>query len=128
MIKGIHHISLLITREKTLNFYKTLGFSEIYRKDRANDSVVLLEGYGVQLEVFIDSRHPVRMTDLNEPLGPRHFALKTDNIEAEIERLKTEMTEKANFVPEFEQVSNDWTGEKYVFFKDPDGNIVELHE
>ena len=48
MMEGIHHISLLISSEKTLEFYKLLGFKESYRKERKNDIVVLLDGYGMQ--------------------------------------------------------------------------------
>lgn len=129
MITGIHHVSLLISSEKALAFYKLLGFREIFRKSRANDTLVLLEGYTMQLEVFVDSRHPYRVIDLNEPLGPRHIALAVNKLEDEIQRLKESFNEKlGDFDPDFQNISTDWTGERYVFFKDPDGNIVELHE
>lgn len=128
MVEGIHHISLLISSEKTLEFYKLLGFQESYRKERKEDIVVLLEGYGVQLEVFVDARHPKRVLDLTEPIGPRHFALKVTDIEDEVGRLKEIFKERLGYDPEFEETSSDWTGERYVFFKDPDGGIVELHE
>ena len=128
MIEGIHHISLLISSEKTLEFYKLLGFQESYRKERKNDTVVLLDGNGMQLEIFVDARHPNRVVDMTEPFGPRHFALKVDDIEAEVSRLKEIFKEQLGYDPEFEEISPDWTGERYVFFKDPDGGIVELHE
>lgn len=127
MIKGIDHISLLISNEHCFDFYKILGFKEVFRKNRANDIIVLLEGFGIQLEIFIDSRHPNRFTDINEPLGCRHFALKVDNIENEVRRL-SELMSAHGFEPQFQDIGNDWVGEKYVFFKDPDGNVVELHE
>ena len=105
-----------------------LGFQESFRKERGNDTVVLLDGYGMQLEVFIDDRHPKRVLDLSEPLGPRHFAIKVDDIEAEISRLKEIFEKQLNYDPEFQEIAADWTGERYVFFKDPDGGVVELHE
>lgn len=128
MITGIHHISLLISSEKSLEFYKILGFEEVYRKERANDTVVILEGFGIQLEVFADTRHPKRVVDITEPLGPRHFALKTDDIETEIGRLEEKFKTELGFEPIFEKVRPDWTGVKYAFFKDSDGNTIELHE
>lgn len=128
MIESVHHISVLISSEKSLDFYKLLGFTECFRKERKNDTVVLLDGYGIQLEIFLDERHPVRVVDVSEPLGPRHFALKVDNVESEMNRIEELLQIKLKFDPKFEDISSDWTGEKYVFFKDPDGNIVELHE
>jgi catechol 2,3-dioxygenase-like lactoylglutathione lyase family enzyme len=67
------------------------------------------------------------VVDLTEPLGPRHVALKVDNIEDEQHRI-TELMKNINFNPIFDTISSDWTGERYVFFHDPDGNVVELHE
>lgn len=128
MIESIHHISILISSENSLDFYKLLGFTEIFRKERSNDIVVLLDGYGIQLEVFIDSRHPARAVDISEPLGPRHFALKVDNVENEMKRIEELLQSELQFNPKFGDISSDWIGERYVFFKDPDGNIVELHE
>nr|WP_297703731.1 hypothetical protein [uncultured Butyrivibrio sp.] len=129
MIAEVHHISILIRSEETIEFYKILGFREILRKSRDNDIVVILEGYGIQLEVFIDDRHPTRVTDVTEPLGPRHFAFRVDgSLEKEICRLREVFMEKLQFDPQFGDIGKDWIGEQYVFFKDPDGNVLELHE
>ena len=127
MIKNIHHISILISAEKTVDFYKILGFTEKYRKLRNNDVVILLDGYGIQLEVFIDNRHPFRKTGVAEPLGLRHFALQVDDIAEEVAVLKTKFN-KAGLNVEFGVISKDWNGERYCFFSDPDGNIIEVHE
>ncbi len=118
MITGFHHIALLISSEESLDFYKKLGFTENYRLQRKADTVVLLEGYGMQLEVFVDSRHPGRVLDLSEPLGTRHFALKVDDLEATLEQLKLEHTD----------IGSDWTGIRYCYIQDPDRNQIELHE
>ena len=124
---GIHHVSLLVSSEKTLEFYKLLGFIESFRKVRKTDKVVLLDGYGIQLEIFIDERHPTRTRGVTEPLGPRHFALKVDDIENEKDRIKRQCLKKLSYNPQFQDTSLDWTGENYCFFCDPDGNVVELH-
>lgn len=114
MITAVHHIALILSSEECLDFYKRLGFTETFRKEREYDSVVLLDGYGIQLEVFIDPRHPKR--EELEPLGPRHFALQVDDFEKEGERLGAG------------EIKRDWIGRKFVFIYDPDGNVVELHE
>ena len=123
MITGIHHISLLISSEECLDFYKKLGFEETFRKERKADTVVLLEGYNIQLEVFIDNRHPKRVLDLAEPLGTRHFALKVDSVESTISYLQEQGIGTTDSDTGF-----DWTGIKYCYISDPDGNQIELHE
>ena len=121
MIKAFHHIAIILSSEEHLKFYERLGFRESFRKIREYDVIVLLEGYGLQLEVFIDSRHPKREKGLLEPRGVRHFALKVDGIERTIAELG--LTES-----DFGPVMQDWVGERFCFIKDPDGNVIELHE
>ena len=129
MIEAVHHISLLVSSERTLEFYRLLGFNEIFRKERLKDKVVLMDGFGIQLEMFVDDRHPKRVVDISEPLGPRHFALKCGApIEDEIERIKHLFEQHMSYDTAFNDIGVDWTGERYVFFSDPDGNVVELHE
>ena len=63
MIHGIHHFAIIASSENSINFYKRLGFREAYWRERKYDTVVLLEGYGMQIEMFIDPNHPnVRRT------------------------------------------------------------------
>jgi glyoxylase I family protein len=115
MIKGLHHISIIASSEKTVEFYGKLGFKETFREKRPNDSIVFLDGYGIRLVLFIDSSHPPR--DLNpEQLGVRYFALKVDNIEKIIEQHGGS------------PIKIDWNGERYCILKDPDGLCVQMHE
>lgn len=116
MINGIDHFALIVSSEETLDFYKKLGFVENFRKEREYDAVVIMKAYDVQLECFIDSRHEKRGNP--EPLGLRHLAFKVDSIESTIDELGKDIDE----------IRNDWFGIRYVFIKDPDDNIVELHE
>lgn len=118
MIIAIHHIALLISSENCLEFYKKLGFVETFRKTRKFDTIVLLEGYGIQLEVFIDARHPNLSSGVDEPLGTRHFSLKVNSLEETLKSLMVEHTE----------IGLDWQNIRYCYIMDPDGNQVELHE
>ena len=88
MIKGLDHIAIIVSSEKSIRFYRKLGFTELYRTERNHDTVVLmlLSGTDIILEVFIDSNHPERMSD-PEAKGLRHFALKVNSIEETIEEL-----------------------------------------
>ena len=121
MITGMHHFSILTATEETVSFYEKLGFRSYFRKDRANDTIVLMKGHGVEIEMFIDPRHPVKPTGLDEPLGPRHIALKVDNIEETAAELKAAGMTTGD-------IGTDCTGIRYCYITDPDGGLVELHE
>ena len=77
---GLHHIAIICSSEESLDFYKRLGFKEIFRKTRSYDLVVLMEGQDTRLEIFIDPNHPRRATD-PETLGVRHIAIKVDDLD-----------------------------------------------
>lgn len=119
MITGLHHIAIIVSSERSLDFYRWLGFQETFRKKRKYDTAVLLDGHGMQLEVFIDPSHPGRGEQ--EPIGLWHFALKVEKLGEEIERLKGAGIEVG-------PIMSDWTGVRFCFVKDYDGLLVELHE
>lgn len=86
---------------------------------------VLMYGHGMQLEIFVDGRHPTRYEVEVESTGLRHFALQVDGkLEDEIERLRETSPEVLEVGP----IMNDWRGVRFCFLKDPDGAVVELHE
>lgn len=116
MIVGIHHYSIIVSSEESVVFYSKLGFKEYRRIERKYDTVVLLNGHGIGLEIFVDPSHPPRSTP--EPLGPRHISLRVDKVEDTAEELGLEIG----------SVMEDWTSVKFAFCADPDGNIVQLHE
>lgn len=122
MIKAFHHVAIIVSCEHSLDFYRLLGFEESFRKKRKYDTVVLMDGYGIQLEIFIDLRHPQHPDP--EPIGLRHFALKIESLEDEIERVRRESREAIEVGP----IMSDWTGARFCFVKDYDGISIELHE
>ena len=115
MIESVHHISIIVSSEESVSFYKRLGFVEKKRIERDYDTVVLLDGHGFELGLFIDPTHPERATD-PENIGLRHMAFRVDDIE-KIEK-------------EFDcgPVMTDWFGKKYRFTADPDGLPIEFCE
>ena len=117
MITGVDHFAIIVSSEDVVSFYKKLGFEEVFRKKRSYDTVVLLDGFGTRMEIFIDSRHPMRAIK-PENLGLRHLALKVDQIEKTAEELKIKIG----------TIQSDWVGIRFAYTKDPDGNPVELHE
>ena len=117
MIQGIHHFAIIAGSEESVRFYTKLGFRETYRRVRDYDTVVLLDGYGMQIEMFVDPNHPKRATN-PENMGLRHLALKVENIESAAEK----------FGLEIGPIMNDWCGVRFAFAADPDGLPIELHE
>ena len=117
MINGFHHFAIISSSERSVEFYKKLGFVEGFRRERPYDTVVLLEGFGIKIEIFVDPRHPERAT-APENLGLRHIALKVDNLESTLEAL--------GLSPD--RILSDWVGERFCYVQDPDGLPVELHE
>ena len=117
MITGMHHFSIIAASEESVSFYKHLGFNEFKRIERGHDTVVLLNGYNMWVEVFIDPRHPPRAIK-PENRGLRNISLRVDNVERTVEELGLEVGD----------MLTDWIGERYCFVRDPDGLLVQLHE
>lgn len=115
MIVGIHHISMIVSSESSVTFYRALGFEETFRKDREYDTVVRMAGYGFELELFIDSTHPQRATN-PENIGLRNISLKVDSCEEIMKKFKCRPVQK------------DWFGVPYCFTTDPDGLPIQFHE
>ncbi len=126
MIKGLQHISMIVSSEKSVAFYEMLGFKEIFRKERGYDTVVALEGFDIKIFLFIDPKHPARATN-PENIGLRNFVLHVDDLETTMEELK-KSAEELNLSIEFSPIMKDWHEFRFVFFKDPDGLPIGLHE
>ena len=113
MIIGIHHLSIIVSSEASVEFYTKLGFIEYRRVNRDYDTVVLMSGYGIGLEVFIDAKHN---RPPEEPLGLRALGLKVESCE--------EIKRKLDCGP----IQKDWGGANYCLTTDPDGLMIQFHE
>ena len=80
MITALHHFSIISSSELSISFYEKLGFRVSYKKERLKDTVVVMNGRGIHLEVFIDPSHPKRACD-PENLGLRGLSFKVDDFE-----------------------------------------------
>lgn len=126
MLCGIHHFAILCSEKKrSMRFYETLGFrmtAHHQRKERG-DEIIMMDGCGVTLELFIDPRHPARVSN-PEAFGLRHLALQVEknHLEDAVTKLVA-----AGYAPE--PIRHDtFTEEAMTFVKDPDGLPIELHE
>ena len=63
MLGRMNHVALIVSSEKTIDFYRKLGFREIsrrYREDK-NDYLIMLEDGHSTLEVFLNDHAPARL-------------------------------------------------------------------
>lgn len=121
----IHHIAIIVSDYAlSKDFYvNKLGFSiirENYRSER-NDRKLDLQCGNIELEIFGVS-NPLARVSNPEACGLRHLAFKVDDVEATVKELE------ALGIPSEPIRTDEFTGKKMTFFKDPDGLPLELHE
>lgn len=125
ILKKIHHIAIIVSDyEKSKQFYvDTLGFeiiNETYRADR-KDYVLNIKSGDCFLEIF-GIENPPKRPNYPEACGLRHLAFRVDDVEETMKSLALKGIE-------FEEIKHDTiSGGRLVFFHDPDGLPLELHE
>ncbi|MCI5569040.1 MAG: VOC family protein [Lachnospiraceae bacterium] len=143
MIKGLDHIGLCVgSLKKSVEFYcDILGFTLIDHTgfEGSDDAAVVMhlkslmvdaaivEKEGCQLELLeFKDKESIRPSDAPmNGIGKHHIAIATDNIEVDIKRLENTGVEFYGKVL-IDRITDE--GDKWVYFKDPDGNAVELIE
>jgi len=126
VLLAVHHVALIVTDyAASKKFYtEVLGLeilAEHWRAERSSWKLDLgLDGHYV-LELFSFPDAPPRV-DSPEARGLRHLAFATADIQAEKVRL-----EAAGVAVEPVR-ADPGTGSRYTFFKDPDGQPLELYE
>jgi len=118
MIKGIEHAAIAARDvERLAAFYvQTLGFEINYR---GKSAIFVKAGDGSMIEIIPAEGEPSEPA-LKTP-GFRHLALTVTGFEAECERL-------AAAGVSFLEPPLIKGGNKVVFFRDPEGNILHLLE
>jgi glyoxylase I family protein len=125
-ITAVHHIAIITTNyEVSKAFYtKVLGFTiiaETYRAERASYKLDLAINGLYQLELFSFPEAKERAS-YPEAKGLRHLAFAVPDIAVAFEHLQQHgITLQPIRVDEF-------TGKKFFFFYDPDGQPLEMYE
>ena len=108
-------------------FYtKHFGFkrSRTFNPGQPNEFFMLKLG-SVRLELFpTDPTKTTGQKGGEQPVGFKHLAFDVPKLEPIIEGLKADGIEVGNIIDASKHVS----GLRIVFFKDPEGNILELME
>ena len=125
MLEGMHHVAVIASEEaRTLDFYvNKLGFtlaSQVWRPEQ-RDYLRMLRLGDTVIELFIHPNAPQRVTE-PEALGLRHLAFRVTDVAEARDWLNRRGIETE---PIHEDTAN---GGHYVFFRDPDGLPLELHD
>ena len=123
---GIHHVAIICSNyEKSKFFYvDILGFSiirETFREHRNSYKLDLRVGDRDLIELFSFPNPPQRLTN-PEACGLRHLAFRVGDIEKAVLELKSQGVE-------VEKIRTDeLTGKRFTFFRDPDNLPLEIYE
>lgn len=126
MLRAIHHVAIICsdyTRSKAF-YTETLGLKvvhEVYREARDSWKLDLEVSPGVQVELFSFPAPPARVSR-PEAQGLRHLAFAVDDIDAAVATLTAR-----GVVCEPIRV-DEYTGQRFTFFADPDDLPLELYE
>jgi glyoxylase I family protein len=123
---AIHHIAIICSDyEKSKNFYvNDLGFSVIaehYRAERDSYKLDLALNGKYQIELFSFPNPPQRV-QAPEACGLRHLAFAVENLPVVVDALQQKG------IPTEPMRMDEFTGKRFVFFRDPDGLPLELYE
>lgn len=124
-IRKIEHVGVMVKDlETSIEFYQNILSFDLLDKFPANDPSVTLAFLGDREsgQVFVELVSGKEMTFPDEG-KVHHLAFTVDDIEEEIERLKTY---KVTFTSE--NITTLENGSKYIFFKGPDGESLELFQ
>jgi catechol 2,3-dioxygenase-like lactoylglutathione lyase family enzyme len=121
MTKGLHHVAVRTSDiERAAGFYTdTLGFREKLRLHFDDGSYLLqLEQNGSIVELFGGGTTPA---EDRGAVGYTHIALTVESVDAEYDRL-------AKLGCDFYIKPQTVQGIRCAFFRDPDGNPIEIIE
>ena len=125
-ISRIHHAAIICADyERSKQFYtEVLGLrvvAETYRETRQSYKLDLALADGTQLELFSFPASPARPS-YPEACGLRHLAFAVADLNASVAHLQSRgVTVEPVRVDEF-------TGQRFTFFADPDDLPLELYE
>lgn len=127
MIKGIAHIGIRVhDLERSLGFYSLLGFAKTAGPMGPEPVAILEHPSGVEINLVLNApnaKEPNILMDIPEKhAGITHVALLVDDMMAVKAKL-----EAAGLTPSGGPVKFPH-GAQAVFFRDPDGNVLELHQ
>lgn len=105
-------ISIIVSSEEGVNFYKALGFKEINRlvRKEMHDELIYLSNDELELRLYKDATHPTRNRK-PKSLGIRYLTFEVDNLNT------------------FKDVEiKEGQSGRFIFLNDPDGQPIQIRE
>jgi lactoylglutathione lyase len=124
MANLIHTCYRITDIDRSVDFYKALGFEEVARmpiRDEAINVFMNLPGDGDMPRLELTYNHGVDSYDLGTAYG--HIAITAEDLDETLERLGAQGIE-----PEKPPYSVREGGSRLCFVRDPDGYRIELIE
>ena len=127
LVSGLAHIGIRVHElERALRFYALLGFEKTLGPVGPEPVAILEHPSGVELNLILNAPQPgapnILMDVPEKHAGITHFALLCEDLMAAKERL-----EAAGFALSGGPVRFP-TGAQAIFVRDPDRNVIELHQ
>ena len=126
-ITGINHVGLRVRSLETARaFYEQLGFEFIIGPIGPEPVAVMLHPSGVNINFILNaskdaSDNNILMDVAEKHTGFTHIALEIDDLEA----VKEQLAAREIAIPETVELPD---GAIFIFVRDPDGNVIELHK
>lgn len=126
-ILGVAHLGIRIAElQRSLDFYERLGFKRVAGPFAGEPVVILENAAGVEINLIVNavpsSSSNVLMDVPDKHPGYTHVALLVSDLEQTRERLATLGIELSGGPVSFPN------GARAVFVRDPDRNVIELHQ
>jgi lactoylglutathione lyase len=127
MIKGIAHVGIRVhDLERSVGFYSLLGFEKTLGPIGPEPVAILMHPAGVEINLVLNAPKPdepnVLMDVPEKHPGITHIALECEDILAAKAKLEAAGRKCSGGPITFPH------GAQAVFFRDPDGNVIELHQ
>ncbi|WP_079701376.1 SMU1112c/YaeR family gloxylase I-like metalloprotein [Daejeonella lutea] len=125
-LNRVHHIAIICSDYAVSKAFYTeiLGLEvvqEVYRAERNSYKLDLAVNGIYQIELFSFPEPPLRASR-PEARGLRHLAFEADDLDKAVDDLSF------HGVVAEDIRTDEHTGKRFVFFKDPDGLPLELYE
>jgi len=122
MIAYLDHVAITVKNlNRSIEFYTKLGFSVVRRAETTTLNIAFVGSGLARLELFELRKEAAK--EVSQPkdneIGVKHIAFHVDDIEGVVEELKKKGVE---FTTEIMKTGRRTS----IFFKDPDGTILQL--
>lgn len=125
-LKRVHHVAIICSDYTLSKYFYTeiLGLKvlqEVYRIERDSYKLDLAVNGEYQIELFSFPEPPERLSR-PESTGLRHIAFEVENLNEAVSEINNK-----GIATEHIRV-DEFSGQRFVFFADPDGLPIELYE